>query len=79
LTRELKPSSRKNDSIFNKWCWHNWCYHAEECELIYYYLLVLRSNLSGLRNSTYKRDIETYRGESEERPQRYGHRGKILE
>jgi hypothetical protein len=24
LTRELKPSSGKNDSIFNKWCWHNW-------------------------------------------------------
>ena len=24
LTRELKPSSGKNISIFNKWCWHNW-------------------------------------------------------
>jgi hypothetical protein len=24
LIRELKPSSRKNDSIFNKWCWLNW-------------------------------------------------------
>ena len=27
-------------------------YHVEECELIHSYLLVLRSNLSGLRNST---------------------------
>jgi hypothetical protein len=24
LTRELKPSSGKKDSIFNKWFWHNW-------------------------------------------------------
>jgi hypothetical protein len=24
LTRELKPSSGKKDSIFNKWSWHNW-------------------------------------------------------
>ena len=27
-------------------------YHVEECELIHFYLLVLRSNLSELRNST---------------------------
>ena len=27
-------------------------YHVEECELIHFYLLVLRSNLSGFRNST---------------------------
>ena len=29
-------------------------YHVEECKLIHFYLLVLRSNLSGLRNSTSK-------------------------
>ena len=27
-------------------------YHVEECELIHFYLLVVRSNLSRLRNST---------------------------
>ena len=39
----------KKDSIFNKWCWHNW---QLSCELIFSYLLVLRTNLSGCRNST---------------------------
>jgi hypothetical protein len=24
LTKELKPSSGKKDSIFNEWCWFNW-------------------------------------------------------
>jgi hypothetical protein len=24
LTKELKPSSGKKESIFNKWCWFNW-------------------------------------------------------
>jgi hypothetical protein len=42
----------KKDSIFNKWCWHNWLLSCRRFELIQYYLLVLRSNLSGLRNST---------------------------
>ncbi len=42
----------KKDSIFNKWCWQTGSYHIEECELIHSYLLVLRSNLSGSRNST---------------------------
>ena len=35
MTREIKPSGGKKDSIFNKWCWHNWWYLVEECELIH--------------------------------------------
>jgi hypothetical protein len=53
-------------------------YHVEESELIHSYLLVLRSNLSGSRTPHKTRDTETYRGESGEKPQRYGHRGKFL-
>jgi hypothetical protein len=42
----------KKDSIFNKWCSTTGSYHVGEWELIHSYLLVLRSNLSGSRNST---------------------------
>jgi hypothetical protein len=35
------------------------CYHVEECELIHSYLLVLRSNLSRLRNSELHIKLET--------------------
>jgi hypothetical protein len=42
----------KKDSIFTKGAGTTGGYHAKECELIHSYLLVLRSNLSGLRNST---------------------------
>ena len=65
-------------------------YHVEECEFIHSYLLVQSSSLSGSRNSTKKkkkkkakkqkknRDTETYRGDSGEKPWRYGHRGNFL-
>jgi hypothetical protein len=79
LTRELKPSSGKKTSFSTNGADTTGGYHVEECELIHSYLLLLRPNLSGSRNSTKTRDSETYRGESAEKPQRYGHRGKIPE
>jgi hypothetical protein len=42
----------KKDNIFNKCAGTTGGYHVEDCELIHSYLLVLRSNLSGSRNST---------------------------
>jgi hypothetical protein len=42
----------KKDSIFNKGTGTTGGYHVEESKLINSYLLVLRSNLSGSRNST---------------------------
>ena len=47
----VKTIQWKKDSIFNKWYWHNWHYHVEECELIHSYLLELKSSVSGSRNS----------------------------
>jgi hypothetical protein len=54
-------------------------YHVEECQLIHSYFLVKSASLNGSRNSNKTRDNETYRGESGEKPRRYGHRGKIPE
>jgi hypothetical protein len=52
LTRELKPSSGKRTAFSTNGAGTTGSYHVEKCELIHFYLLVLRSNLSGLRNST---------------------------
>jgi hypothetical protein len=52
LTRELKPSSGKKTAFSTNGAGTTGCYHVEDCKLIHYYLLVLRSNLSGLRIST---------------------------
>jgi hypothetical protein len=33
LTRELKPSSGKKDSIFNKLCWHKWQFSCRRIQI----------------------------------------------
>jgi hypothetical protein len=52
LTKELKISSGKNTAFSTSGADTTGGYHVEEYELIYSYLLVLRSNLRGSRNST---------------------------
>jgi hypothetical protein len=52
LTKEQKPSSGKKTAFSINDAGTTGGYYVEEYELIYSYLLVLRSNLSGLRNST---------------------------
>ena len=52
LTREQKPSSGKKTALSINGAGTTGSYYVEECELIHSYLLVLRSNLSGSRNST---------------------------
>jgi hypothetical protein len=54
LTREQKPSSGKKTAFSTDGAGTTGGYHVEECEMIHSYLLVLRSNLSRLRNSTLK-------------------------
>ena len=55
LTRELKPSSGKKIAFSTNGAGTTGGYPVAECELIHYYLLILRSNLSGSRNSTYNK------------------------
>jgi hypothetical protein len=52
LTRVQKSSSGKKTAFSSNGAGKTGCYHVEEWEFIHSYLLVLRSNLSGLRNST---------------------------
>jgi hypothetical protein len=50
--RELKLSSGKKTAFSTNGAGTTGGYLEEECKLIHSYLLELRSNLSGLRNST---------------------------
>jgi hypothetical protein len=52
LSWELKPSSEKKTAFSTNGAGTTGSYHVEEYKLIHSYLLVLRSNLRGLRNST---------------------------
>jgi hypothetical protein len=52
LTRELKPWSVKKTAFSTNGSGTTGIYHVEECELIHSCFLVLRSSLSGSRNST---------------------------
>ena len=47
----VKPSSGKKTAFSTNGAGTTGSHHVEECELIHSYLLLLRSNLSGLRNS----------------------------
>jgi hypothetical protein len=52
LDKGAKPSSGKKTALSTNGGGTTGVYHVEECELIHFYLLVLRSNLSVSRNST---------------------------
>jgi hypothetical protein len=51
LTRELKASSERKTAFSANGAGTTGGYHVEECKLIHSYLLELRSNINGSRNS----------------------------
>jgi hypothetical protein len=73
------------DSIFNKWYWHNWwlsCRRMRIDPLLSPCTKVKSKWIKELHIKPFTihlKDSENYRGESGEKPQRYGHRGKIPE
>jgi hypothetical protein len=79
LTKKLKLFSGKKTVFSSNGAGSPGGYHVEEYELIHFYLLVLRSNLSGSRTPHKTTDTETYRGESGGKPRIYGYKGKIPE
>jgi hypothetical protein len=52
LAEELKSSSGEKTAFSTNGAGTTGNYHVENCEFIHSYLLVLRSNLSGIMNST---------------------------
>jgi hypothetical protein len=69
----------KKDSIFNKWCWHNWWLSYRRMRMDPFLSPRTKVKSKWIKKLHIKPDTETYRGESGEKPQRYGHRGKIPE
>jgi hypothetical protein len=77
LTRELKRSSGKKDSIFNKWCCVYWQVSCRRMKIVPFLSPCTKLKSKCIKELSYKmRDTETYRGKSKEKPKRYGHRGK---
>jgi hypothetical protein len=79
LTRDRKPSSGKKTGFSTNGAGTTGSYHREEFELIHSHHLVQSSSLMNQRPPYKTRDTEIYRGESGEKSQRFGHRGKIPE
>jgi hypothetical protein len=67
----------KKDSIFNKWCWHNWRLSCGRMRIDPFLSPCTKVKAKWIKELYIQnRDTETYRRESGEKPQRSGHRGK---
>jgi hypothetical protein len=66
----------KNDSIFNKWCWHNWQLPCRRMQIDPFLSPCTKLKSNWIKELQVKPETEIYRGESRENPRRYGHREK---
>ena len=66
----------KKDSIFNKWCWHNWLLSYRRMRIDPFLSPCTKIKSKWIKELHIKPDTETYRGESGEKTRRYVHRRK---
>ena len=70
----------KKDSIFNKWGWHNWWLSCRKMRIDAFLYPCTKVKSKWIKELHIKPEtLETNKGESGEKPQRYGHKGKITE
>jgi hypothetical protein len=79
LAKELKPSSGKKDSIFNKWCWLYWQLGCRRMQIDPFLSPCTKLKSKWIKDLHIKRETVKLIEEEEEKPRRYGHKGKSLE
>jgi hypothetical protein len=78
LDKGAKTIQWNKDSIFNKLCWHNWGLSCRRMQIDSFLSPCTKLKSKWIKDLPHKtRDTEINRGESREKPQRYGNRGKI--
>jgi hypothetical protein len=69
LTRELKPSSGKKDSTFNKWGRHNWWLTCRRMQIDPFFSLCTKLKSKWIKELQIKAEkLKLFRGESVGKP-----------
>jgi hypothetical protein len=68
---------KKKHSISNKWYWHNYKLSCRRMRIDPFLSPCTKLKSKWIKDLHIKSDTGIYRGESSEKPRRYGHRGKI--
>jgi hypothetical protein len=79
FVKGAKTIQWKKDSIFNKWCWHNWLLSCRRLQIDPLLSPCTKVKSKWMRGLHIKPETLKIRGKSREKPQRYRYRGKIPE
>jgi hypothetical protein len=78
LTGEVIPSNGKKDIILNKWCWKNRWLLCRRMRTDPFLSPCTKLKSKCIKELHIKPETLKLRGESVEKPQRYGHKGKNI-